>query len=105
MGDLDWERWISGTFWIAQGRWLVTAVVTAGVKLLGIFLLYLLARRLLIRAVDRLLPPLLTRVHPTAPVSESRARTIGGLLKSIGQYVLLFITAVMALQVLGLEVA
>jgi small-conductance mechanosensitive channel len=105
MGDLAWGRLTSTEFWLTEARLLGTVVATAGVKLVGIFLLYLLARRVLARGVDRLLPPLLSRVRPATQVRESRVRTIGGLLKSIGQYLLVFIAAVMALKVFDLEVA
>src|SRR5262245_16776099 len=93
MNDLAWGRLTSAEFWLTEARLLGTVAATAGVKLVGIFLLYLLARRLLARGVDRLLPPLLGRVRPAAQVRESRVQTIGGLLKSIGQYLLVFITA------------
>lgn len=92
-----WEQWTRAELW-----W---SVAIGGAKLLAIFLLYLIVQRVIGRAVDRLLPPLLTRVRPDTPVRESRVRTISSLLKSIAQYVLLFITAVMALRVLDFEVA
>jgi small conductance mechanosensitive channel len=90
--------------WLDQLRLLGTAAATAAVKLIVIFFLYRWGRWLLVRAVDRLLPPLLSRAQPAAQVRESRVRTIGSLLKSVGQYVLLFIAGVMALHALDLEV-
>lgn len=91
-------------FWITEAGGVGIALGTAALKLFGIFLLYLISRRLLGRAIDHLLPPLLGRVRPAGQVRESRVKTINGLLKSIGQYLLLFITAVMALKVLDFEV-
>jgi small conductance mechanosensitive channel len=93
------------TAWIVDLRAFGAWAAGAAGKLLVIFLLYLVARRLLLRAVDRLLPSLLNRARPATQMRESRVRTIGSLLKSIGQYVLLFIAAVMALRALDLEVA
>jgi small-conductance mechanosensitive channel len=105
--EVDWRQFVPGlgSSWFTDARLFAVVTVTTGLKLLGIFVLYLFTQRLMARLVDRLVPPLLSRVRPEAQVSESRTRTISGLLKSIGHYVLLFIAAVMALQVLGLEVA
>jgi small-conductance mechanosensitive channel len=91
-------------YWVAEARQLSVAMGIAALKLLGIFLLYLLFRRLVGKAVDRLVPPILSRVRPATEVRESRVKTISSLLKSVGQYLLLFITAVMALKVLDFEV-
>lgn len=101
---MNWSQVTSGEFWIAQLRLMGTTMGVATLKLAGIFLLYLFLRRLVSRGIDRLLPPLLSRVRPAAQVRESRVQTISGLLKSIGQYLLLFITVVMALKVLEFEV-
>lgn len=90
--------------WLAQFRLLGAAGAAAALKLLGIFFLYWLGRRLLVRAVDRLLPSLLSRAQPATRVRESRVRTLGSLLKSIGLYALLFVAVVMALHALDLEV-
>src|SRR6266852_7401680 len=90
--------------WLDELRLLGTAAAAAAAKLIVIFFLYWWGRGLIVRAVDRLLPPLLNRAQPSAAVRESRVRTIGSLLKSVGQYVLLFIAVVMALRALDLEV-
>jgi small-conductance mechanosensitive channel len=92
-------------YWLMEARSLGETAAIAGLKLLGIFLLYLIVRRLIGQAIDRLVPLLLGHVRPATHVRESRIRTISGLLKSICQYLLLFITAVMALKVLEFEVA
>jgi moderate conductance mechanosensitive channel len=102
MGDLYGR---STAAWLAQLRLMGTAAAAAAAKLCVILFLYWWGRWLMLRAVDRLLPSLLSRAHPAAQVRESRVRTIGSLLKSIGQYVLLFIAGVMALRALDLEVA
>jgi moderate conductance mechanosensitive channel len=96
---------LSTEAWLAQLRLLGTEAAAAAAKLFVIFFLYWWGRWLMLRAVDRLLPSLLSRAHPAAQVRESRVRTIGSLLKSIGQYALLFIAGVMALRALDLEVA
>jgi moderate conductance mechanosensitive channel len=101
MSDL---RWPSGAVWLLQLQRLGLWVLGAGGQLLAIFLLYWLARRLLTRAVDQILPSLLNRAHPATPVRESRVRTIGGVLKRVGYYVLLFIAGVMALKALNRDV-
>ncbi len=105
--EVDWGQFIAGTgsSWVNEARLFAVVAATTALKLFGILVLYLLARRLLARAIDRLLPPLMVRVRPAADVREARVTTISGLLQSIGQYVLLFIAAVMVLQVLGLNVA
>ncbi len=102
---MGWEKLTTRQQWLLEARDLGTTATVAGLKLFGIILLYLLIRRLISRGIDQLLPRLLARVRPATQVRESRLRTISGLLKSIAQYFLLFITVVMALKVLDFEVA
>jgi small-conductance mechanosensitive channel len=101
MRDFDWT---SGAMWLLQLRLLGAWAITTGVKLLAIFLLYWIARRFLARAIDQLLPSLLSRTRAGTPLRESRVLTIGSLLKRVCAYLLLFITGVMALGALHLEV-
>jgi moderate conductance mechanosensitive channel len=96
--------WFSRDLWLAQFQHAGLWVLRTGGRLVVIGLLYGLARRLLTRAVDHLLPSLLNRTRPATPVRESRVRTIGGLMKNVGDYLLLFIAGVMALKTLDLEV-
>ena len=96
--------WFSRELWLVQFQHAGLWVLRTGGRLVVIGLLYGLARRLLTRAVDHLLPSLLNRTRPATPVRESRVRTIGGLMKSVGDYLLLFIAGVMALKALDLEV-
>jgi moderate conductance mechanosensitive channel len=102
---MDFSKLAANQYWLTEIRSLGAAMGIAALKLVGIFLLYLFVRRLLGQAIDRLLPPLLGRVRPATEVRESRITTVSSLMKSIGQYLLLFITAVMALRVLDFEVA
>jgi moderate conductance mechanosensitive channel len=90
--------------WLDQLRLLGITAAAAAAKLIVIFFFYWWGRGLLVRTVDRLLPSLLNRAQPSAAVRESRVRTIGSLLKSVGHYLLLFIAGVMALHALDLEV-
>jgi moderate conductance mechanosensitive channel len=101
VNDLAWGKLTSAEFWLTEARLLGAVAATAALKLIAIFALYVLLRKGMGRAIDRLLPPLL---GSASRGRESRIRTISGLLNSIGQYVLLFIAAVMILHVLGLEV-
>jgi moderate conductance mechanosensitive channel len=102
---MDLGKLASNEYWLTEIRSLGTTMGIAALKLVGIFLLYLFVRRLLGQAIERLIPPLLGRVRPATEVRESRIKTVSSLMKSIGQYLLLFITAVMALRVLDFEVA
>jgi moderate conductance mechanosensitive channel len=102
---MDLAQMTSRQYWLTEMRVMGTTMGIAALKLVGIFLLNLLLQRLLGKAIDRLIPPLLGRVRPATEVRDSRIRTVSSLVKSLGQYLLLFITAVMALRVLDFEVA
>jgi small conductance mechanosensitive channel len=104
---VDWRQFLAGagSSWVNEARLFAVVAGTTALKLLGVVILYLVARRLMARTVDRLLPPLIARVRPAGEIPGARLTTISGLLQSIGQYVLLFIAAVMTLQLLGLNVA
>jgi moderate conductance mechanosensitive channel len=96
---------LSPEWWLGKMQQFASRAADSGVALAGILLFYLAARwaggrliRAVTRAVTARLPLLSADAH------ARRLRTLNGLLTSILNYTLLFITLVMALSALGLNI-
>jgi small conductance mechanosensitive channel len=79
----------------------VDGAVFGALKVLAVLLVYWVARGILRRAIEGVVTPLARRVEKDSP---GRAITLRSLLNSIAQYVLLFITAMMVLRAVGMDV-
>lgn len=100
-------RYLTVSFWQAFWQHTVEAVTGAGLKIVGIILLYVIARKVTHRLIDAALARLLARQAERGRGADhgSRLLTLQGLVKSITGYVLFFLFAIMVLDALSVNVA
>jgi moderate conductance mechanosensitive channel len=99
---------LSNQFWSTILMTAGASVVLAIVRLIGIVIVYVLARFLLFRLIDGVSEQMITRgrgAESDAAARVARTKTLQGLLKSIVTYVLFFIAAVMTLSAFNINVA
>lgn len=99
------KRWLESI--IGGGPWHAWAVEAgeAAYKMLFAAVLFLLARWMLLRAIQAVLRPLLARAEREGQSHVARLLTLEGLARSTTTYVLLFLTVVTLLNSLGVPVA
>jgi len=100
-----WEQILTPEYWIAQGRQIVTSVADAAIGILWALLLLWVGRWTILKGIDAVMRPVAARVDNRTPEARlSRTQTLGGILKSVANYTLIFIAGVMILQEIGLNV-
>jgi small conductance mechanosensitive channel len=101
-----WQQVLTPDFWVQQGREIVTHAAEAAAGILWALLLLGVGRWVALKSIDALMKPVASRADDRTPEARlSRAQTLGGLLKSIASYTLLFVAGVMILEKFGLNIA
>jgi small conductance mechanosensitive channel len=91
----------SGHFWLGVLEQTGASVLEAAGGLIKIIILYLVARAVIFKLIDRLVAPAIARESAASQVA--RVKTLHGLLKSVAGYLLFFIAAIMALRAFKLD--
>lgn len=95
---------LTGHFWAETLRSAASAAVTFGWDVAKIAAIYVLARVVGHRLIDRIAVPLIAREDAGDAQRISRIKTLQALLKSILNYVLFFVVAVMLLTAFRVDV-
>ncbi|MDO8588794.1 MAG: mechanosensitive ion channel family protein [Armatimonadota bacterium] len=91
----------SGKFWSGILEKAGAGVLDSAGDLIKIVLLYLIARALIFKLIDKVVAPAIAR-EPAGPQS-ARVKTLHGLMRSVAGYLLFFIAAIMALRALRVD--
>lgn len=91
-------------FWIDFIQQKGAKALDAGLQTLFIVVLFLVARYVVFRLITRAMEMFVARGEALGRIaSMSRARTLGGLLKSISNYVVMFIAVFMVMRAFGVD--
>jgi small conductance mechanosensitive channel len=101
-----WQEILTPQYWVDQWRLALMHAAESALGILWTLLLLWAGRWLALKAIDALVKPIAHRSdHRTPEARLSRAETLGGILKSLANYTLVFIAGVMILEKFGLNVA
>jgi small conductance mechanosensitive channel len=101
-----WREVLSAEYWVTQWQLAVTHLAEAAVGILWALLVLFIGRWLTLKTIDAVMKPIAARSdHRTPEARLSRTQTLGGILKSVANYTLIFIAGVMILEKFGLNVA
>jgi len=89
---------LSHRFWTEMGTKVVAGALQSAWDILKVVILFLVARLILNKVLDGVSGSLIRREEGVSEGKAARIKTLGSLLKSIGNYVLIFIAGVMLLR-------
>ena len=98
------RRWLDQI--LPTGSWhgWMVDVAEGGLKIAIAIIVFLVLRRLVLRALESVLLPILTRASGEDPTAVSRLKTLEGLARSSATYILLFGVVVTLLQSFNIQV-